>query len=361
MFDLNCYLDVSEGKPGMLVPLFSAKGTNLPYVQQMDEFFQVREIVPFLEYENYDVVPIELPRSVVVGDNGLIVFRSTDNSIVCGDVTEVLSYISQNKELISKNPLLNSQLQRIEAAELNPSFEGWRSAAAAVFIEDDQRRFWIDSEMMLFQKQKKIWADIEPLEIDSPKTADGGIYASISEYGTEYLIRWLSNRSNFGSKDWTKVWHYVNACSPFDDRIQELALSWIFHVGDEDQDLKQTRSILFALLGRWKVGYELPDLGEYLSSRFASDESLVYSFLRPRTLFADLFSFLCARGDVGDVLKIVKFAINELPKDEHVVHVLQNAVSAMYDEFDVDEKQNATMRNMWDELERIVKRIKVHA
>ena len=40
MFDLIYFLDVSEGRPGMLVPLLSAPNTNLPYVQQMDEFLE---------------------------------------------------------------------------------------------------------------------------------------------------------------------------------------------------------------------------------------------------------------------------------------------------------------------------------
>jgi hypothetical protein len=86
MYRLNCFLDISNGRPGMLVPLISSPNTNLPYVQQMDEFFLVREIVPFLEYENYPVVPSDESHTVTIGDQGLVAFRAPDDSIFCGNV-----------------------------------------------------------------------------------------------------------------------------------------------------------------------------------------------------------------------------------------------------------------------------------
>jgi hypothetical protein len=104
-------------------------------------------------------------------------------------------------------------------------------------------------------------------------------------------------------------------------------------------------------------GYALPDLGEYLSSRFASDQSLLFSFLRPRTLFSDLMSFLCKCGDPDDTLKIVKFAITELPKDENVIYVLEKALSSILDVAYVDEKQSAAVSEMWRELDQATERL----
>jgi hypothetical protein len=86
MFKLISFLDISEGRPGMLVPLLSSVNTNLPYVQQMDEFLQLKEIVPFIEYENYPVVPSQDERVVGIGDRGLIAFRSYDAAIICGEL-----------------------------------------------------------------------------------------------------------------------------------------------------------------------------------------------------------------------------------------------------------------------------------
>jgi len=56
MFKLILSLDIADGRPGMLVPLFSSSTTNMPYVQQMDEFLLVKEMVPFLDYENYPII-----------------------------------------------------------------------------------------------------------------------------------------------------------------------------------------------------------------------------------------------------------------------------------------------------------------
>jgi hypothetical protein len=90
MFTLNGFVDVSNGRPGMLVPLLSSADTNLPYVQEMDEFFLLKEIIPFLEYENYPIVPESHGRSIAIGDRGLIAFRSVDGSIFCGNAEETL-------------------------------------------------------------------------------------------------------------------------------------------------------------------------------------------------------------------------------------------------------------------------------
>ena len=78
MFKLNCFLDLSNGRPGMLVPLISSPNTNLPYVQQMDEFLMVKELVPFLDYENYPIVQNKEERIIAIGEQGLVAFRSPD-------------------------------------------------------------------------------------------------------------------------------------------------------------------------------------------------------------------------------------------------------------------------------------------
>jgi len=129
---------------------------------------------------------------------------------------------------------------------------------------------------------KKIWSEIDPLKVDQQKTfRDTGIYSSITEHGTEFLIHWLSNRTNFEARDWTKVWHHVNGKTPFDDRLVQVALDWIFYNGSENLDLQQSFSLVYVLLDRWKrFGYELPELGEFLSDRLTSDFSILFEVFR---------------------------------------------------------------------------------
>ena len=328
MFSVASFLDVSESRAGMLIPVLSAPNTNLPYVQQMDEFLQVKEIVPFLEYENYLLIANDHRRMVNVGDKGLIAFRSTDDAIVCGDIEEILKYISDNRKLILESPNLHSQLLRIESAEIETAYAAWRRVGDAVFEDVDQRRFWVDSEHQLFQKQRKIWAEIDPQEAQDPKTADSGIYGSISEYGSEYLIRWLTNRSNFDSKSWTKVWHYVNAKSPFDERVAQTALSWVFYIGHTDVDVSQTKSVLYAVLERWlfNADAQLPDLADFLTDRLTDDLSLIFEFLRPRRLLSLLLLFLAHESGIDDVVRILNFCDRELPNEELVNQPLYEAL-----------------------------------
>ncbi len=327
------FLDISEGNPGVLIPLLSSPNTNLPYVQQMDEYLQVKEVVPFLEYENYPLIPFEYSHTITVGDKGLIAFRSYDGNIVCGNVSEILAYIAKHQEAIANIPILQSQLNRIESAELNPSYDIWRAVADTVFYEKDQIKFWVDSELHLFQKQKKIWSEIDPLEPDEPKASESGIYGSISNYSDEYLVRWLSNRSNFGKSDWTKIWHFVNERTPFDDRVPEVALNWIFQRGGEEQENSGIKSIVFALLERWiTFGYEPRELGDFLCDRLAAEPFLIFDFLRPQRLFSVLFKFLAKRGEIDEVLKIISFCASELPREPYIVDALSAALEAMVEQ-----------------------------
>lgn len=172
MFKLMLFLDIAEGKPGMLVPVFSSQNTNMPYVQQMDEFLLIKEMVPFLEYENYRCIPnTDDAPNVAVGDKGLIAFRSFDERVVCGDFEDALTYISEHANSIAKDPVLHLQLQRIKSAELNPSYALWRDVSSRIFIDESQSKFWLDSELLLYQKQKRIWAEIDPFSQTSQRVA----------------------------------------------------------------------------------------------------------------------------------------------------------------------------------------------
>jgi hypothetical protein len=333
MFSLNCFLDLSNGRPGMLVPLISSPNTNLPYVQQMDEFFLVREIVPFLEYENYPVVPSADTHMVSIGDLGLVAFRAPDDSIFCGNVTETLAYLKGNEELISRNPMLRSQLNRIESAELQPSYDAWRKVADVAFDNTEQKKFWLDSELRIFQKQKQIWRDIDRIESSVGSTKGTKLQGSLAEYGPEFLIKWLAKRSNFEIASWTTVWHHVNVALPFDERVAQVGITWMYAQVGEDHDFQQSKSILFALLQRRQTKeVDWKGLAEILSERLSSEPYLIYNFLMPKKLFRALFIILANEGFADDVLNLVEFCISNVPKDEHVIEVLEVTLSSILDE-----------------------------
>lgn len=339
----------------MLVPVFNTATTNLPYVQQMDEFFQVKEVIPYLEYESYELLPADIQKTIVIGDRGIIAFRAPDNGIVCGDITEILSYIANNRDAIEIHKVLRSQLHRIEAADLNTSYEGWRSIAAEIFHDERQKKLWLESELSIFQKQRRIWAEIEPIKPDDHTGGESGIYGSISEHSIEYLIRWLTTRKNFVSRDWTKVWHYVNERAPFDERPSTIALSWIFAVGDSGVDFQQTRSILMVLFDRWENNFQLPDLGDFLSNTFSQDTSLLFDFFRPRALFAHLIDFIAAEGDKDDLFTIVDFSIDNLPKDTFALEVLSDALGVLESEVSATDKRRPKISEMRGTITNLLK------
>jgi hypothetical protein len=319
----------------MLVPLVSSPTTNLPYVQQMDEFFMVKEFVPFLEFENYPVVPGNNARVIAIRDQGLVAFRTPDDSIFCGNLEETLAFLKDNRELVSRSATLRIQLNRVESVELRPSYDAWRTVADAVFEDEDQKKLWIDSELLIFQKQKQIWSDIDPIEPTSPSATKSALPGSLAEYGFEFLIRWLANRNNFNAAGWTTVWHHVKNGLPFDERVPQIGISWMYALGEEDFDFQQSKSILCVLLqhDRSPVNINWRELGEFVSERLNSQPYLLYEFLKPNQLFASLFAFLASHGNTDDFLKLTEFCIADVPKDEVMMNALEIGLECILERF----------------------------
>jgi hypothetical protein len=328
MFTLNCFVDLSNGRPGMLVPVLSSPDTNLPYVQQMDEYLVVKEVIPFLEYENYPIIQSTQELVVTVGDGGLVAFRSADDSIFCGNPEEVLKYIDENRALVATNVLLRIQLNRIESVGLEKSYDDWRDLAKAKFDNEKQRSLWLNSEHRLHQKQQQIWTELDRGEVKPEEPSKPGLQRPLSEYSAEHLLRWLSSRSNYFAKGWTTVWHHVNVRLPFDDRVSLLGMNWMYALNEEDADFQQSKSILFGLFYRSKRSKDIEwaELAEFVLERLIAEPYLLYNFLKPRSLLPDLMVFLALFGSVDYVLRLVEFCIQNVPKEGHVVAAMEEAL-----------------------------------
>jgi hypothetical protein len=352
MYKLIQFIDLSDGYPGMLIPIFSSNSTNLPYVQQMDEYFQVKEMLPFLEYENYNLVIADEARTVDIDDKGLVAFRSTDNSVICGSTTEIIRYIEKSKELIQKSAHLYSQLQRIEGDKLTSMYESWRIVSKESFEHQDQRAFWLNSEVSLFQSQRHIWDEIDSEKQEERSGKQIGLKQSASRYSTEYLIRWLSDRHNFIYSDWAKVWHYVNEGNPFEQRLLDVAQQWLFFSQAEGSDLGEARSILFTLLHRARFSKgTLGELGSFLSNEFSDDPYSIFYFLRPSELFANLFWFLGGYGESDDVLEIASFCADELPREKYIIDAIIEGLTILIDRPNEDEAVRREAKKLVEEFQ----------
>jgi hypothetical protein len=330
MYELIQFIDISDGYPGMLIPIFSSNSTNLPYVQQMDEYFQIKEMLPFLDYENYRLVMAERGRAVGVADRGLVAFRSADHSIVCGNPAEIIEYIEAHRELIRRSAHLDSQLRRIEGEKLSSMHEPWSRVAKESFERGDQQAFWLNSEVALFQSQAKIWEDIDSEQHQEKSGKRIGFKGQLSNYSSEYLIRWLSDRSNFIFSDWVKIWHHVNEQNPFEQRLVDVAQRWLFFSQASGGDLGEARSILFTLLhhARFSKG-TLSELGSFLADELSDSPFSIFYFLRPSELFANLFWFLGNYGDPQSVVALAQFCASELPREAHIVNAVIDSLNAL--------------------------------
>lgn len=327
-FEVRTAIDVSDGRPGMMIPILTqSSNNNLPFVQQMDEYFYVTGFIPFPDYENYPTVPIVKNLSVDISEQGVIIFRRSDGHIFCGTISDALSYIDEHRSIIDTSSLLKVQLNRIEGAELAPSYEAWKVAAQSTFVSDDQRRRWVESEHTLFQKQKRIWAD---LSRDDPEDeAKRGLPGSPADYSDEYLINWLSSRRNFESTSWTQVWHFVAARQPFDARLAQLGMNWAFTIGEDDDDLLESRSVLLALVGQFGRA-ELPwrDFSAFVTERIRTKPYLILEFSGESAVFWQFLSTVFSLGDPDDVLQIADFVIEELPAIRSIVVPLLTALAS---------------------------------
>jgi hypothetical protein len=122
---------------------------------------------------------------------------------------------------------------------------------------------------------------------------------------------------------------------PFDERVPQIGISWMYALGEEDFDFQQSKSILCVLLqhDRSPVNINWRELGEFVSERLNSQPYLLYEFLKPNQLFASLFAFLASHGNTDDFLKLTEFCIADVPKDEVMMNALEIGLECILERF----------------------------
>jgi hypothetical protein len=254
-----------------------------------------------------------------------------------------LKYIDDNRALIATNASLRVQLNRIEAVGPEKCYDGWRDLAKTKFDDEKQRSLWLSSEHRLHDRQQRIWDEIDGGEIKPEQPSRPGLEKALSEYVVEHLLRWLSVKSNYFATGWTTVWHYVNARLPFDDRASLLGIKWMYALNEEDTQFQQSKSILFGLFYRSRKSKDIDwtELAEFILEHLVSEAALIYNFLKPRALLPDLLLFLAAFGSVDYVLRLIRFCLLNVPKEEYVVGAMEGALEIILEEqsgdYDLDE------------------------
>ncbi len=317
-YTVKTHIDLGNGAPSLLIPVFTSLRTNIPYVQQMDEFMVVVEMIPFFDYENYPCISETGQINTEVGDSGIVAFRDGHGTLRAGPVTDVFSYLESNIDELRQWPLLFMQLQRIRGAELPEMYDAWRLAARAMFDRESEATAWVASEHMLFQREKEIWASLDSrTKENAPVRPFAG---SPADFSPEYLIRWLSSHRNFESTDWIRIWRHVIEREPFDERLLEIGQNWLFFAEANAFDVATCKSVLWHVLEQGRGSGSIPrPFSEFLSEKFATSPYLVYQLLRPARLFENFVWALDKTTELGSTLEVITFILEQLPKLNYVL------------------------------------------
>ncbi|SIO49199.1 hypothetical protein SAMN05443247_06384 [Bradyrhizobium erythrophlei] len=97
---------------------------------------------------------------------------------------------------------------------------------------------------------------------------------------------------------------------------------------EEDADFERSKSILFALFYRSKKSKDIDwrELAEFVLERVTTDPALVFGFLKPSGLLPDLLVFLATFCSVDYVLRLIDFCIQNVPKENHVLTAMEEAL-----------------------------------
>lgn len=240
-FRIETILDVSDGSPGLLIPVFKMDGSNLPYAQEMNDAHEIHDMQPFLDADCY---PYQLaPRTIEtdIGELGVIAFRSFDLSVFVGSISDVFSFRDTNQQELEEHPFLDMQLSRLCGVPLAVLMDKWRSAGQNIFgkaLGDA----WARSELLIHQKQKEIWNRIN----EQPEEQRDTFIAHLNDHSFEFLFRWLVDFKN--SRHWNKVWLRAFRLSPFDERMPILARDWLVGRLMSGEDFNEIRLVLFIFL-----------------------------------------------------------------------------------------------------------------
>jgi hypothetical protein len=281
VYRLSGYLDLAPDRPTLLVPIFTRKGMNTPYVQSMDEFYQIEDFFPYYHCEEFDVVGESRSLEADVGQGGVLAMRFPTGRIFFGGVDELYDLNEFRSNLFADAPLLKMQLDRIVVCTLAQQYENWELVAKTYFETEEQRNLWIQGEMALFQSNDSIWKRINAKSRPAPPKSLS-VEANIDD---EELISLLSDPQYYGYANWESLWLTLKSRLPRDERVYFIANDWLFAIF-ASSEMGRTRRIFVESLAYWKLVLE-PDqrLIEFLSeiigdgSFFSDDLGMPFSSL----------------------------------------------------------------------------------
>jgi hypothetical protein len=282
VFKVSGYIEFAGDTPGMMVPMFAKIGTNTPYVQSMDEFYDIEDFFAYYQYENFAFISEGRTIEAEVGQAGLIAFRTYFGEIWCGNAPQAVEYLNLQTTDLDHAPLLKLQLLRLSNAPLAQQYEAWRNAADKYFKSSRQRARWIDAELLSYQSDERVWNRINAKKGERRKS----IYLvadKLKSVDPEHRFEVLSNPQYFDFSDWELEWFKLKEQLPSDERVHLLANDWLYYIFSSNLEVVRTKNVFAESIRFWRLQHSSDDqLADFLlelirSGQFFSDE-LSFSF-----------------------------------------------------------------------------------
>lgn len=278
-FKVETIIDVSPGAKGLLIPIFKMERSNLPFAQEMNDAFEVYEMKPYLAADYYEYLIPKIIVSTDVGELGVFAFRSFDDEVFVGNVSDVMQYRDVHREKFLNFPLLDLQLARVCGEPMGTLHTKWKRTEEAYFGERRNGE-WVRNELSVYQKNKTIWDSINATQEEDSRER---IVAEINQHSFEYLFRWLSK--NLANPAWNKVWLHTFKLNPFDERMQMVAEDWLRDQMSENLFFDDIKLVLFCHLEyRFQEKKETDDFKEFFSDYMSYAHVESFQMLSPLEL-----------------------------------------------------------------------------
>lgn len=269
------YLSLSPLRNGLLYPLFTVSGVNVPFVQVVNADSQIDAFVPFYDVEYASIVPSLAGRQAQVGHAALLAYYDANKILVETDAEE-LKAGWQSLVLSEDQPLPTlTRLHIVRVVGADPTLK--RSLAKEFLnqngVSGAMAAAVMRSEARFDQDIKSFWGRVSRFN-DTPE-AGPARSVSIERFirlSTEELFEWLFEAEV--DRLWHRVLNVLIRRIVFDERIFDLLAKLVSAEGfdilgasDLEKRIVAMGIHLFRLSGGSDVGKDFIDcLEEFVSS-----------------------------------------------------------------------------------------------
>ncbi|MEZ5749887.1 MAG: hypothetical protein R3D83_08455 [Caenibius sp.] len=321
------YIGMSPHMSGLLYPVYHREGSNIPYVQEIDQDGKISGFVDFYDLEEFEFVRSVSTPTATFGDFGLFAF--------CHDChlyeydKAALEVAVRTERLEVEFDLLNSLtklgLSRLAKLPSEKHLELFSEYMLRAGLSKEKVSQLVRVESRGLRELDGWWDRIHFSEF-----GESLIASDLRHEEIDTIINWLFR--NEVSDDWIKIFSGVLRRVFFDERIDDLLMKFV-SAKDDFSEFDINEKII---LGR---GLELYTLSPLRSADFADliydkvlDGSLfVVGNVLPLDLLRDfLIVFVIDKDNSGESLNIIDSLIDYLESDNVMPRIVDVVIDILF-------------------------------